>query len=265
MKLVKIISIAAASLLLVAACGTRTHKLDGSQKVLDLLPAGGQLDSASYIYGVLTGIQINESFGRLDMSEFRKGLNDALGSEGKPNFNDSAYVSQFKISPALINEILNQTASQFMAYKAALADEIGTAYRLDFLSKNEAADSTETGLVYLIQDSGSSERVTDNRDTVVVNYRGTHLDGTEFDSGESFKSALQGGLIKGWVEGVKLVGKGGKLTLVIPGKLAYPYGYYNIEANETIIFDMEILDIHPYVEKPAEEKTTAKGKKIIKK
>ena len=79
-----------------------------------------------------------------------------------------------------------------------------------------------------------------------VNYRGTHLNGEVFDQNDSISFALNG-VIKGWAEGMKLVGEGGQITLVIPGKLAYPRGNYGIDPNETLLFDVEVLEVHPYV------------------
>ena len=242
MKLVKLFSIAA-GLLLVAACGPR---MEGSQKVLDLLPDKGQVDTASYLIGVNFGLVLKDSFdGTLDMCQVRKGMKDALKSEGKIDFSDSAFVEQFKIDPNLMNMALNQYVGKLSAYKAALADEKGTEFRLKFMAENEA-DSTATGIVYKIQDSGNDVHAESDRDTVKVNYRGTHLNGEVFDQNDSISFALNG-VIKGWAEGMKLVGEGGQITLVIPGKLAYPRGNYGIDPNETLLFDVEVLEVHPYV------------------
>ena len=264
MKLVKLFSIAAAGLMLVAACGS--PRMEGSQKVLDLLPDNGQVDSASYLMGVNFGLVLKDSFeGTLDMCQLRKGMNDALKAKGKIDFADSAFVEQFKIDPNLMNMVLNQYVGQLHAYKAALEDEKGTEFRQKFMAEN-AADSTATGIVYKIQDSGSQMHAESDRDTVLVNYRGTHLNGEVFDQNDSISFALNN-VIKGWGEGMKLVGEGGKITLVIPGKLAYPYGSRGgIEPNETLLFDVEVLEVHPYVEPaPVPEKTTpAKGKKLRK-
>ncbi|MBO4634445.1 MAG: FKBP-type peptidyl-prolyl cis-trans isomerase [Bacteroidales bacterium] len=138
------------------------------------------------------------------------------------------------------------------AYEGALNVEKGNAFRKDFYEKN-SADSTASGIVYLIQDSGSEVRATSDRDTVKVNYRGTLIDGKEFDKNEGISFPLNR-VIRGWTEGMKLVGEGGKVTLVIPANLAYgERGPRNIGTNSTLIFDVELLEVHPYVEKPAAE------------
>ena len=113
---------------------------------------------------------------------------------------------------------------------------------------NNARDET-TQYAYLIQDSGTEVRATSDRDTVKVNYRGTLIDGTEFDANEGIEFSLNR-VIRGWTEGMKLVGEGGKITLVIPANLAYgERGPRNIGANATLIFDVDLLEVHPFVEK----------------
>jgi FKBP-type peptidyl-prolyl cis-trans isomerase len=80
---------------------------------------------------------------------------------------------------------------------------------------------------------------------VLVNYKGTLLDGTQFDANDSIQFAANR-VIKGWTEGLGLLGKGGKATLYIPSKLGYgpraPYGS-PIEPNSILIFEVEVLDI----------------------
>ncbi|MBQ9410459.1 MAG: FKBP-type peptidyl-prolyl cis-trans isomerase [Bacteroidales bacterium] len=112
-----------------------------------------------------------------------------------------------------------------------------------------SADSTVSGIVYLIQDSGSEVKAVSDRDTVKVNYRGTLIDGKEFDANEGIEFPLNR-VIRGWTEGMKLVGEGGKVTLVIPANLAYgERGPRNIGPNSTLIFDVDLLEVHPFVEK----------------
>ena len=91
-----------------------------------------------------------------------------------------------------------------------------------------------------------------DKDTVWVNYKGTLLDGTVFDQNDDINFTL-GRVIKGWSEGMKLVGEGGKIKLVIPGNLAYgEYGTRGIEPNSTLIFDVDLNKVGNFVE-PIEE------------
>ena len=245
MKLTKLFAIASAAVLMVA-CGT--PKVEGSKDVRALLPSKGEVDTTSYLLGVNFGLAITQSgFGELNMAQVRKGMNDALNAkEGQPM--DSAFVKQFKIDPSTMNMVINGFLQKRMAYEGALNKEKSDAFRRDFFVKN-SADSTASGIVYLIQDSGSALHATSDRDTVKVNYRGTLIDGTEFDKGEGISFPLNR-VIRGWTEGMKLIGEGGKITLVIPANLAYgERGNRGIDPNATLIFDVDLLEVHPFVAK----------------
>ena len=257
MKLSKLFAIASAAVLVVA-CGS--PKVEGSKEVRDLLPTKGQVDTTSYLLGVNFGLVITQNgFGDLNMAQLEKGMKDALNAkEGQPM--DSAFVKQFKIDPSDMNMIINEYLGKRMAYEGALNKEKGDKFRKDFYVKN-SADSTASGIVYLIQDSGSEVHAVSDKDTVKVNYRGTLIDGKEFDKNEGISFPLNR-VIKGWTEGMKLVGEGGKLTLVIPAHLAYgERGPRNIGANSALIFDVDLLEVHPYVEKVVEEPAKTVKKK----
>jgi len=248
MKLTKLFAIASA-IVLVVACGS--PKVEGSKEVQDLLPSKGEVDTTSYLLGVNFGLVMTQNgFGDLNMAQVRKGMADALAAkEGEPM--DSVFVKQFKIDPSTMNMVINEFLRKRTAYEGALNKEKGDAFRKDFYVKN-SADSTASGIVYLIQDSGSDVKALSDRDTVKVNYRGTLIDGTEFDKNEGITFPLNR-VIRGWTEGMKLVGEGGKITLVIPANLAYgERGPRNIGANSTLIFDVDLLEVHPFVEKEAE-------------
>ena len=247
MKIAKLFAIASAAVLVVA-CGS--PKVEGSKEVRDLLPSKGQVDTTSYLLGVNFGLVITQNnFGDLNMAQLEKGIKDALNAkEGQPM--DSAFVKQFKIDPSDMNMVINNYLQKRTAYEGALNKEKGDKFRREFYEKN-SADSTASGIVYLIQDSGSDVRATSDRDTVKVNYRGTLIDGTEFDKNEGIEFPLNR-VIPGWTEGMKLVGEGGKITLVIPAEKAYgERGPRNIGTNATLIFDVDLLEVKPFVEKEA--------------
>ena len=245
MKIAKLFAIASAAVLVVA-CGS--PKVEGSKEVRDLLPSKGQVDTTSYLLGVNFGLVITQNnFGDLNLAQLEKGLKDALNAkEGQPM--DSAFVKQFKIDPSDMNMVINNYLQKRTAYEGALNKEKGDKFRREFYAKN-SADSTASGIVYLIQDSGSDVRATSDRDTVKVNYRGTLIDGTEFDKNEGIEFPLNR-VIPGWTEGMKLVGEGGKITLVIPAEKAYgERGPRNIGTNATLVFDVDLLEVKPFVEK----------------
>jgi FKBP-type peptidyl-prolyl cis-trans isomerase FkpA len=108
------------------------------------------------------------------------------------------------------------------------------------------AQKTESGMVYreLHPGEGQSPQATD---TVKVNYRGTLVDGTEFDSsykrGEPAQFPLNG-VIKCWTEGVQKMKVGGKSQLVCPADLAYgDGGRPGIPGGATLVFEIELLQI----------------------
>ncbi len=114
-----------------------------------------------------------------------------------------------------------------------------------FLTENkskEGVTETDSGLQYktIKEGNGPSPSATD---TVTVNYKGTLIDGKEFDSGEGISFPLNG-VIKGWTEGLQLMKSGGSTRFFIPSDLAYgPSGPPNIGPNSTLIFDVDLLSI----------------------
>jgi FKBP-type peptidyl-prolyl cis-trans isomerase len=119
----------------------------------------------------------------------------------------------------------------------------------DFIKKNNLnAQKTATGLYYVIDKKGNGKHAT-AANQVKVHYKGTLLDGTQFDSsydrGEPITFPLSG-VIRGWTEGIPLLEEGGKGKLIIPSALAYgtnaPQGT-PIKANDVLVFDVELLEI----------------------
>jgi FKBP-type peptidyl-prolyl cis-trans isomerase len=125
------------------------------------------------------------------------------------------------------------------------ASEKGAAFLKENASK-EGVKTTASGLQYKIVKEGTGKTPAAT-DKVLVHYRGTFLDGTEFDSSYKRNEPIAFPLnrvIAGWTEGLQLVKEGGKAILYIPSKLAYgPSGNGPIGPNETLIFEVELLKI----------------------
>ena len=146
--------------------------------------------------------------------------------------------------------------------KMAADGEANKAAGEAFLTANKQRDgitTTPSGLQYevLTPGKGASPKATD---TVKVHYRGTLLDGTEFDSsivrGEPATFPLDR-VIQGWTEGVQLMNVGSKYRFYVPSELAYgPRGAgAKIGPNTALIFEVELLEIVPSQEDSSEGKS----------
>jgi len=139
-----------------------------------------------------------------------------------------------------------------------------------FLASNKSkpgVKTTASGLQYLVEKEGTGPKPKAT-DTVKVNYLGTKIDGTKFDSsydrGQPATFPLNG-VIKGWSEGLQLMPVGSKYKLFVPSDLAYgENGPGQIGPNATLIFEVELLDIEKSADKPATDKAAAKAKPAAK-
>lgn len=259
----KSILAAAAAIVLAAAC--TGQKVEGSAETKALLPSAAQIDSASYLLGTNIGQWIKgNDFGQLNYSQFLKGIKDMVKAEGDPR--DSTFSKQFRIAPDEIDAVMQSFMGKRSEYTKALNKEKGDA----FLEANKAKDSievSESGLQYKILEPGNDKKAVNDQDTVWVNYKGTLIDGKVFDqSREGNPAQFQvSRVVKGFSEGIKLLGEGGKAILYIPAELGYGeqdnrrYGS-PIGPNETLIFDIEVTKVGTFVPKEEPAKDTKKKK-----
>ncbi|MFU9136675.1 FKBP-type peptidyl-prolyl cis-trans isomerase [Erwinia tasmaniensis] len=198
----------------------------------------------------------------LDKQQLISGVQDAFA--GKSKLSDQEIEQTLQAFETRVKG----AAQAKMEKDAKENTQKGDAFATKF-AKEKGVKKTESGLLYHVEKEGTGDIPKDS-DTVVVNYKGTLIDGTEFDNsytrGEPLSFRLDG-VIPGWTEGLKHVKKGGKIKLVIPPQLAYgKNGVPGIPANSTLVFDVELLDIKPAAkadanaEKPAESPAAAQSK-----
>ena len=194
----------------------------------------------------------------VDPAILARGLKDGL-TGGKTLLTDEE--AQAAIT-AVQNDLRKQQQEKMQEAAAANKKE-GDA----FLSANKGKEGVVTlpsGLQYKILKEGTGPKPTAS-DSVVCNYRGTLINGTEFDS--SYKRGQPAtfpvsGVIKGWTEALQLMPVESKWQLFVPSDLAYgESGRPGIEPDSTLIFEVELLSIQD----KSKEKTPEQGKDPDKK
>ncbi len=251
MKTFGFIAAAASALILAASCGNSDEK-----GMTAKLPAQPEIDSVSYLIGIQFGYFIkNNNFGeKLNHAQIRKGMNDFINADGSPQ--DPEFNKQFKVNPEETNNIFNAFLAKRSAYTAEKNLKVGES----FLAKNKMEDGVvvaESGLQYRIIEDGDEVRP-GPKDTIYVQYTGTLIDGTEFDASDHEKDPARlfmNRVVSGWTEGLQHIGQGGHIQLFVPAELGYGQrGRGKIEPNSVLIFDIELSEVRPFVEKPKEEK-----------
>lgn len=186
---------------------------------------------------------------KLDQEQIMAGLADGLnGAESRlPEADMQAVIEQFQ-QKMMAEQQAQQAEQQADSTEAGAANSAAGDAHIAALVDKEGVVITESGLAYEVLEKGESETHPGPTARVKVHYRGTLLDGTEFDSsysrGEPIEFPLNG-VIAGWTEGVQLMSPGDKFRFHIPGDLAYGKrgSPPNIGPDETLIFEVELLEI----------------------
>lgn len=188
------------------------------------------MDSLSYAAGVQFATNLKMQDSTLNGAILADAWEDVFAGRGKMTLDEAG---------AFINE-------WFSVRKPAMDKAEGMAWLEEVKAGNPNIQTTASGLMYEIIKAGDSAvKATSDADQVVVKYRGTYKDGSEFDSHDSIPFPLNS-VIPAWTEGMKLVGKGGEIVLWANPDLAYgPRG--NMQAMK---FEVTLLDVIPA---PAEE------------
>ena len=221
---------------LLSSCD-QTPKLGGSSKLKN------DLDSVSYAIGanVAQMLKDRDKVEEINYNTFMQGMKDIL-EDKEVKLNDS-------IRRITIGNYIRNIQSQVAENNLKEGQKF-----LEKNKKKKGVKETESGLQYKIIKEGSGISP-DPEDTVKVHYVGENIEGEEFDSsierGKPAEFPLNR-VIMGWTEGLQLMREGAKYEFYIHSQLAYgkqsPRGS-SIEANETLIFEVELLEV-----KTAEEK-----------
>jgi FKBP-type peptidyl-prolyl cis-trans isomerase FklB len=218
--------------------GSKTGQHTVTKKPLTLTTAK---DKTSYAIGMNIGKSLHRDSVDVDTAILAQGIKDALAGT-KPLLTDQE-------AQAVMTTLQNDVRAKQQLQRQQAVDTNKKAGET-FLAANKAKEGVVTlpsGLQYKILKQGDGPKP-DVSDTVVCNYRGTLLDGTEFDS--SYKRGQPatfpvGRVIKGWTEALQLMPVGSKWQLFIPADLAYgergaggPIG-----PDATLVFEVELLSI----------------------
>jgi len=209
-----------------------------------------QKEKISYAIGMNIGTGMHRQSLQIDPNILLRGLKDALAG-GKMLMTDEE-----------VKTVMTQLQADMRKAQQEKMEQAGAANKKEgevFLAANKGKEGVQTlpsGLQYKILKEGTGPKPTAT-DTVVCNYRGTLIDGKEFDSsykrGEPATFPVNG-VIKGWTEALQLMPVGSKWQLFLPADLAYGDrgAGADIGPGATLIFEVELMSIQQA--KPAEAK-----------
>lgn len=194
---------------------------------------------AAEIFGHNTGSNLAQQINSmgLDSDAFLKGMAAALNNE------------PLAMTPEQQDAVMQKFQNMMQAEankKSAAAKEVGEQFLVE-KAKEEGVQATGSGLLYKVISEGTGPKPTKN-DRVRVHYRGTLVDGTQFDSsydrGEPTTFGV-GQVIKGWTEGLQLMSIGSTYEFYIPSNLAYGErgAGRQIPPGATLVFKVELLGI----------------------
>jgi FKBP-type peptidyl-prolyl cis-trans isomerase FklB len=200
-------------------------------------------DKVSYSIGLDIGTTFKRQKMEINSDALVAGLKDGMNG-AKP-----------ALSPDEVRQVMTEFSKDMREKTAAATKEAADKNSKEsekFLAENKAkpgVKTTASGLQYKVEKEGSGTPPKET-DTVVVNYRGTLIDGTEFDSsykrGEPATFPVNR-VIKGWTEALQLMKPGAKYQLFIPPDLAYGPGGTggDIGPNATLVFEVELISAKP--------------------
>jgi len=235
MKIKGLIVMTAVMALMLGSCG---------KSALNNAKLKSREDSLSYAFGIVNYNALTQDSLILDPMLVAKAMQD--GKDAKPLMADD-------IARSYIMAFINEREAKKAQQKAELDKEVYKDYigqNEAFLAKNKekaGVTTTASGLQYEVLVMGSGPKPT-AESTVKVNYVGTLIDGTEFDSSIKRNEPAQfpvSGVIPGWTEALQLMPVGSKFKLYLPQSIAYGATGAGeaIKPYSTLIFEVELLEI----------------------
>lgn len=218
------------------------HLLFSSQTVgQTAVPLKDQKDRISYVIGIDIGTNLKRQSIEINPEALLRGLRDGL-SGNKPLMTDQE-----------MNETIAAFQREMQAKQEEVAKKMGEKNKKEgetFLAENRKKEGVVTlpsGLQYKVLKKGSG-RKPKLTDTVTTHYRGTLIDGTEFDSSYRRNQPATfpvNGVIAGWTEALQLMEEGAKWQLFVPPQLAYGErgAGPQIGPHATLIFEVELISI----------------------
>jgi len=197
-------------------------------------------DKESYSLGYQFGQSLKSQGWDIKLEVYASGIQDALGGKeplmSQEEIRATIMELQKRIMAAREKELKEKAEKNLVGGKAFLVEN----------GKKGGVKTLPSGLQYKVLTEGSG-KVPKAENTVTVHYKGTLIDGTEFDG--SYKRGQPAtfqvnGLIKGWTEALQLMKEGSKWQLFIPPELAYgERGQARIPPNSTLIFEVDLLAV----------------------
>ena len=187
---------------------------------------------ASYSLGMNLGMNLKRGNVDIDVDLLARGIKDAMAGKTVLTEKEAEQVMR-SFEQQLVDKQRNANQKKGQAYQAANKTKQGVK-------------TTKTGLQYRVIKQGKGPRPS-LRDTVKAHYKGTLIDGEEFDTsyGGSPAAFPVEGVIPGWTEALQMMNVGSKWELVIPAHLAYgPQGFPpKIGPDSTLVFEVELIDV----------------------
>ena len=208
-------------------------------------------ESVSKMFGVGFGAALKGLEGDVDLKTVVKAIEECQALESVEQADTVLRLSQTQMREFFGRYAQEmQRKAQEEREKAAKENSELSAKWLEEVALMEGVQKTESGLLYRIDRQGSEVKATKDEDVVLVHYEGKTRNGNIFDSSYERNEPISFGLnqvIKGWTEGMKLIGEGGQITLWIPAELAYGErgAGADIGPNEALTFKVELLKVNP--------------------